>query len=204
MRHLYDFLAPAYDPIFESIYRPFRTRALERLPAKRGATVLDLASGTGQNFPFLAERIGDEGKIIGVDLSSGMLRRARLRATRTGLRNVSLLQMDVTRPDYSALPPVDFVICSYGFTSMHGWKAAFGASFDLLKPGGAYLIHDVDGTKRSFHSLAVEIVTRSDFSQPVWEPLRAACPDFRMDYLDPSAHLFGGRLFVATGTKPHP
>jgi ubiquinone/menaquinone biosynthesis C-methylase UbiE len=61
---LYDFLAPVYDPVFESIYRPFRTQALERLPAMKGATVLDLACGTGQNFPFLAERIGPRGKIV--------------------------------------------------------------------------------------------------------------------------------------------
>ena len=59
---LYDFLAPAYDPIFESIFRPFRTRAFDHLPELKGATVLDLACGTGQNFPFLVERVGPQGE----------------------------------------------------------------------------------------------------------------------------------------------
>ncbi len=205
---LYDFLALAYDPVFEGIYRPFRTRALEQFPAMEGASVLDLACGTGQNFPLLAERIGAEGKIIGVDVSSGMLYRARRRAKRLGLPNVSLLQMDTANLSASAieaqtgLSRVDFVVCTYGFTAMRNWKVAFFASWNLLKPGGSYLIHDIDAEKRTPHSFAVELVTRCDFSQGVWKPLQAAGTDFRMDYLDPSAHLFGGRLFVACATKP--
>jgi ubiquinone/menaquinone biosynthesis C-methylase UbiE len=204
----YDFLAPAYDPVFESIYRPFRARALERLPAMDGATVLDLACGTGQNFPLLSTRIGKQGNIIGVDISSGMLRRARRRVNRSGLPNVSLLQRDVACLSPSALEAhrgfssVDCVVCTYGFTSMPEWKAAFQSSWGLLKPGGVYLIHDINANKRSFHSWALEMITRSDFSPQVWQPLQSACVDFRMDYIDPSAHLFGGRLFVASGTKP--
>jgi ubiquinone/menaquinone biosynthesis C-methylase UbiE len=200
---LYDFVAPAYDPIFESIYRPFRTRALGRLPFADGATVLDLACGTGQNFPLLAERIGVKGEIIGVDISSGMLRRARHRVEQSGWRNVSLIAMDAARgSDYEALAPVDFVVCTYGFTSMPVWEKAFRHSWALLKPGGGYLIHDIDADQRNWHVWAVECATRSRFSDEVWQPLQSECRDFRMDYLDPSAHLFGGRLFVAYGTKP--
>lgn len=205
---LYDFLAPAYDPVFESIYCPFRTWALERLPAMRGATVLDLACGTGQNFPLLAPRIGGQGRIIGVDVSSGMLRRARRRAVRAGLTTVSLLQIDAARlsrsllEEETGLSAVDFVVSTYGFSAMRKWEAAFRASMDLLKPGGGYLIHDIDAEKRTLHSFAVEMATRTDFSQKVWQSLRQTTADFRMDYLDPSAHLFGGRLFVAYGTKP--
>jgi len=205
---LYDFLAPAYDQVFESIYLPFRTRALELLPALEGATVLDLACGTGQNFPLLAKRIGPSGKIVGVDISSGMLRRASRRVKQAALPNVSLIQIDACRLTSSALESqtglssVDFVVCTYGFTSMRRWEEAFRAAWDLLRPSGSYLIHDVDGTRRNFHSFVVELATRSDFSPGVWRPLQTACIDFRMDYLDPSAHLFGGRLFVAYGTKP--
>ncbi len=204
---LYDFLAPAYDPVFESIYRPFRARALELLPDLTGASVLDLACGTGQNFPLLAPRIGALGKIIGVDISSGMLGRARRRASRDGLPNVSLIQMDAARLTPAALEAqtgfssVDFILSTYGFTSMREWESAFRASWALLKPGGGYLIHDIDAEKRTLHVLAVEMATRSHFSEKVWQPLQSTCIDFRMDYLDPSAHLFGGRLFVAYGTK---
>ncbi len=205
---LYDFLAPAYDPVFESIFRPFRTRAMEKFPVMEGASVLDLACGTGQNFPLLAERIGGLGQIVGVDISSGMLRGARCRVKRDGLRNISLVQMDAAQFSrdvlqiQTGLSFIDFIICTYAFTSMHHWEAAFRSSWALLKPGGTYLIHDIDAEKRTFHSLAVEIATHSHLSKQVWKPLSGACLDFRMDYIDPSAHLFGGRLFVAYGTKP--
>jgi ubiquinone/menaquinone biosynthesis C-methylase UbiE len=200
--HLYDLLAPAYDPVFESIFLPFRTRALKYLPPLSGATILDLACGTGQNFPLLAEHIGVNGTIIGVDISSGMLSGARRRANPSKLPNLFLGKMDATRADYSKFTPVDSVVCTYGFTSVRGWEAAFRSSWELLKPGGGYLIHDIDAETRTLHVRAVELATRSRFSDKVWQPLQNACLDFRMDYIDPSAHLFGGRLFVAYGTKP--
>jgi len=205
---LYDFLAPAYDPALESVYRPFRTRALGLLPARAGASVLDLACGTGQNFPLLAGRLGGQGKIIGVDISSGMLLRARRRAERARLPNVSLVEMNAARLSPATLEAgtdlcaVDCVVCTYGFTAMREWEDAFWSSWNLLKPGGGYLIHDIDGVAGSFHSFAVELATRCDFSKSVWKPLQTVAADFRMDYIDPSAHLFGGRLFVAYGTKP--
>jgi len=206
--HLYDFLAPAYDPIFESVFRPFRTRALDVLHDLQGAAVIDIACGTGQNFPFLAELVGPHGKIIGVDISSGMLTRARRRAEREGLTNVTLIQMNAAQLNvavlkaYTDLTAVDFILCTHGLTSMREWRAVFWASWNLLKPGGGYLIHDVAAEKRTWHTFAVEKATRSHFSSQVWQPLQSECIDFRMDYLDPSAHLFGGRLFVARGTKP--
>jgi ubiquinone/menaquinone biosynthesis C-methylase UbiE len=200
--HLYDLLAPAYDPVFESVFLPFRTRALEQMPDLKGSSVLDVACGTGQNFPLLAERIGEKGTIIGVDISSGMLSRAQKRVNQSKRPNILLEKMDATQADYSNLAPVDFVICTYGFTSMRGWETAFRSSWELLKPGGGYLIHDIDAAKRTLHVRAVERATRSRFSDEVWQPLQNACLDFRMDYIGPSAHLFGGRLFVAFGTKP--
>ncbi len=205
---LYDFLAPVYDLALERIFRPFRALALERLPEARGASVLDLACGTGQNFHFLADRIGQQGRLVGVDISAGMLRRARRCATQIAWSNVSLLQLDAAQlsaaelETRSGLSAVDGVICTHGFTSMREWRRAFDASWKLLRPGGAYLIHDVDGTKQNLHVRAVERATRCDFSQAVWQPLQEAGVDFQMDYLDPSAHLFGGRLFVAYGRKP--
>ncbi len=200
---LYDFLAPAYDLAFHSTFLPYRTRALRMLPALAGATVLDLACGSGQNFPLLRERIGREGKIIGVDISSGMLRRAGRRANSRGGPSALLVRADAAQAGSFTLPPVDLVVCTYGFTSMRDWESAFHASWALLKPGGGYLIHDIHAAQRTFYSRAVELVTHSHFSFPVWKPLQAACDDFRMDYIDPSAHLFGGRLFAAYGTKPN-
>jgi ubiquinone/menaquinone biosynthesis C-methylase UbiE len=206
---LYDFLAPAYDLAFEKIYRPFRVRALEKLQLAPGACVLDLACGTGQNFPQLARNVGKRGRIIGLDISRGMLHRAGHRAKScAGELNVTLIHAPAAALTCGLLKSeaetegVDAILCSYGLTSMRDPELAFRASWSVLKPGGAYLIHDVYSSPRTLHARAVELATRSRFCERAWRPLKAASPDFRMDYLDPSAHLFGGRVFVAWGTKP--
>ncbi len=204
---LYDFLAPAYDVAFEKTYRPFRERALEKLTVSPGARVLDLACGSGQNFPLLAPLLGSQGHLIGLDVSRGMLRFARRRSLPEGPR-VSLIHGDAGQLTSALLEAetgaslVDFVLCTYGFTAMRDPEAAFRASWSVLKPGGGYLINDIHAAPRTLHARAVELATFSRFDEFAWRPLREAASDFRMDYLDPSAHLFGGRVFVAWGTKP--
>ena len=189
------------------IYLPFRQRALAQLDIPPNASVLDLACGTGQNFPLLACRIGARGHLIGLDISRGMLHFARRRSFPNGPR-VSLVHGDSAQLTPALLQKetganlVDSVLCTYGFTSMRDPEAAFSASWNVLKPGGGYGILDIHAARRTLHARAVELATASDFSDKAWRLLEAACPDFRMDYLDPSAHLFGGRLFVACGTKP--
>ena len=206
---LYDFLAPAYDPVFEKIYLPFRKRSLELLAIPSGACILELACGSGQNFPLLASRVGKRGHLIGFDLSGGMLHYARKRSRSW----VDGPQVSLIRGDSVSLTPalleaetgarhVDFVLCTYGFTSMRDPETAFRASWSVLKPGGGYGIVDIHAARRTLHARAVEWATRSRFNEQAWQPLQGVSPDFRMDYLDPSAHLFGGRLFVARGTKP--
>jgi ubiquinone/menaquinone biosynthesis C-methylase UbiE len=199
---LYDFLAPAYDPFLQPIYAPFRRRAFERLKIGPGSAVLDLACGTGQNFPYLNASIGRDGRLIGIDISAGMLRRARRTADRIGGAQAFLLQMDATRLLPLEMTEVDAVVCTYGFTAMQNWREAFRQSFELLKPGGTYFINDIHAEKRSLHVAAFEWATRVDLSRKSWEPLQDLCPDFHFEYIDPSSYIFAGRLFVAYGIKP--
>jgi ubiquinone/menaquinone biosynthesis C-methylase UbiE len=205
---LYDLIAPGYDFFFRAFYRPYRTRALAQLPEKPGGTALDLACGTGQNFPFLARCVGLHGTIIGLDRSAGMLRGAR-----RSLANCNNVEGFLLRHDARAISPdilkretklrsVDMVVCTFGFSAMSDWKIPFHRSFDLLNPGGVYLILDAYAGKRTLHVRAVESATRSDISRDSWQILERLCPDFHMEYLDPSSYLFGGRVFVAFGTKP--
>ena len=205
---LYDFLARAYDPVFEEIYLPFRRRVFAQFPVPLGARVLDLACGSGQNFPLLADQVGPSGHIIGMDISRGMLRCARARSQSASESpritfihsNAAMLTPTLLEAE-TGIREVDVVLCTYGFTSMRDPETAFHVSWDVLKPGGTYLILDIHAKPRTLHSCAVEWATCSRFTPNAWQPLRNASSDFRMDYLDPSAHLFGGRVFVASGTK---
>jgi ubiquinone/menaquinone biosynthesis C-methylase UbiE len=206
----YNLIAPGYDLFLKRLYRPFREQAFTHFPEQAGATVLDVACGTGQNFPYIAKRVGLHGTIVGVDNSWMMLRGARRSLARCNNIAGHMLRYDARQlspqilRQETRLLGVDVVVCTFGFSAMRDWKIPFHRSYDLLKPGGRYLILDVHAEKKTPHVRAVEIFTRSRFTRESWQYLDQLCPDFHMEYIDPSSHLFGGRVFVAYGTKPFP
>jgi demethylmenaquinone methyltransferase/2-methoxy-6-polyprenyl-1,4-benzoquinol methylase len=69
--------------------------AVERLELRAGDTVIDVACGTGLNFPMLEERIGESGRLVGIELSPPMLDQARSRVLSQGWQNVTLIEAAV-------------------------------------------------------------------------------------------------------------
>ena len=90
---LYDLTANAYYLVG---FREFayRKKAILALELKRGDTVVEIGCGTGLNFSRLIDCVGPEGKLIGVDLTPGMLREAANRVRRNSWSNVDLIQHD--------------------------------------------------------------------------------------------------------------
>jgi ubiquinone/menaquinone biosynthesis C-methylase UbiE len=72
--------------------RRYRRDTVAALGLRPGDTVIDLACGTGLNFPWLEKAVGPSGKIIGVDLSPAMLARARRRLEKAGWGNIELAE----------------------------------------------------------------------------------------------------------------
>lgn len=68
--------------------RRYRRETVSALGLHAGDTVIDLACGTGLNFPLLVRTVGAAGKIIGVDISPEMLAQARRRIERSDWRNI--------------------------------------------------------------------------------------------------------------------
>lgn len=85
-----------------------RSSFVELLSPSRGDVVVEMGCGTGANFPWIRDRVGPEGTIVGVDLSAGVLDRARERIRRNGWENVHVVRGDATRApfvdDRSAVP----------------------------------------------------------------------------------------------------
>ncbi|MBN9618832.1 MAG: methyltransferase domain-containing protein, partial [Actinobacteria bacterium] len=94
----YDLIACGYDLVSLEhwLYAGPRAKALELLSARPGDTVLDLGCGTGLNFAVLLDGVGENGRVIGVDASAGMLAAARKRVRTAGWDNVTLLSGDLT------------------------------------------------------------------------------------------------------------
>jgi ubiquinone/menaquinone biosynthesis C-methylase UbiE len=106
-------VAPAYSTeaqFYDSRTKGFdayRRRIVDRLPLRRGDVVLDVGCGTGLCFPFLLERVGPAGAVVGVDASSEMLKIADERASAHGWRNVELIESAI---EDAALPTVDHAL----------------------------------------------------------------------------------------------
>src|SRR5215467_6947059 len=74
--------------------RAQRLRAVQALGLRAGDRMIDIACGTGLNFPLIEEVIGPDGRIFGVDLTDAMLAQAQDRIETNGWNNVSLMQAD--------------------------------------------------------------------------------------------------------------
>lgn len=74
-----------------------RREARLALRAQPGDRVLEIACGTGLNFPHLRQLIGDQGSLMGVDITTAMLNIARQEIARHGWQNVEVREADVAR-----------------------------------------------------------------------------------------------------------
>ena len=82
----------------------FREKAVATLELKPGDRVLEIGCGTGRNLPALRAAVGDAGHVYGIDLSAGMLTRARSLVDSHQWRNVTLVHgdaVDSRRPSHS-------------------------------------------------------------------------------------------------------
>lgn len=85
-------LAPWYDSIAAPLLGAcYQREAVSRLHLGPGDVVVDVACGTGSNFPLIEQRIGETGHLVGVDLSPEMLRQAHARVASHGWTNVTLI-----------------------------------------------------------------------------------------------------------------
>ena len=91
-RIFYDRISGVYDLLAERSEAPIRRKGLELLATEPGERVLEVGFGTGRCLASLARAVGPEGRVYGIDLSAGMLRRAKSNLEREGLAGRAVLQ----------------------------------------------------------------------------------------------------------------
>ncbi len=135
-RRIWDTEAPRYDR---------RIRVMERLLfgdgrawvcAQATGDVLEVAVGTGRNFPFYPAGV----RLTGIDLSAGMLAIARERARRLGL------DADLRQGDAQVLPfpdaSFDTAVCTLSLCNIPDDRQAVAEMRRVLRPGGQLLLLD--------------------------------------------------------------
>jgi ubiquinone/menaquinone biosynthesis C-methylase UbiE len=131
--------------------RRVRRRAAESLSLAPGDTVVELGCGTGANLPYLRERVGDAGTVVGVDFAPGAVARARRRVERAAWENVHVVRGDATRPPVDR---ADAVVASFLVGMLADPAAAVDDWLSLLSPGGRLALVDLARTTRGAWTLA--------------------------------------------------
>ncbi|HUJ95486.1 MAG TPA: class I SAM-dependent methyltransferase [Terriglobales bacterium] len=114
--------------------RPMTQRLFEDAGIGAGATVLDLGSGAGDVAMLLAEMVGPEGKVIGLDLDHDAMQHARERAIEARFHNVSFVHSDIAH--YHPDAPLDAIVGRLVLMYQADPAAALKQLTKYLRPGG--------------------------------------------------------------------
>lgn len=119
--------------------------AIDKANARRGETCADLGSGRGQDVLRMAEDVGSEGFVYGLDISEGMLRKARKNAEKFNVKNVEFLETTLEE-----LPLedkcLDLVISNCTINHADDKARVWREIYRVLKKGGRFVVSDIYST----------------------------------------------------------
>ena len=132
----YDFSMPPF-------FAKWKKKAFNESSLKKGDRVLVFCCGTGLDFPHILRKIGKDGKIVGVDFSSEMLKNARNKIENNGWENIKLIQADITKFEEKFEKNFDVGVCTLGMSIIPEYKLAFHKLCSYVKERGEIIIGDM-------------------------------------------------------------
>ena len=125
---------------------------------KEGEVVLDLGSGAGLDMFVASKKVGDTGKVIGVDMTPAMIEKAKKNAEELGISNVEFRFGDI-----EDLPlendTVDVVISNCVINLAPDKGKVFREAYRVLRPGGRVMVSDIVLSKPLPQEIRDEVVT---------------------------------------------
>ena len=136
------------------IYRDITVRALREGGIEPGMRVLDLGCGTGDLSLTVAEIVGPDGTVVGIDRSSDGFALARSKARGRGIANVDFVQSEIL--SYEGPTPYDGLVGRWVLMHQPDPTAALHAATRSLRAGGTVVMIDTH----------IEMLALGDHSEP--------------------------------------
>lgn len=139
VEQMFDDIAPTYDKLNHrlswNIDKGWRRKAIKELAAHKPQTMLDIATGTG-DFAMLAAQMLKPRKLIGADISDGMMEIGRAKVKEAHLDDIITFEkqdcLDLTYPDES----FDAVTAAFGIRNFQDLDKGLKEMCRVLKKGG--------------------------------------------------------------------
>lgn len=157
-RASYNRLSRWYDAIAGSTEKKYRDWGLEKLSAQPGEKILEIGFGTGHCLIALANAVGPQGQVIGLDISDGMLAIAQERLRQEGLNERADLHLgDAAKLDFIESGSLDAIFMSFTLELFDNPEIprVLQECQRILKPGGRITV--VSMTKTNPPGVAVRI-----------------------------------------------
>jgi len=159
--NVYDWFSPKW------YYHEARAYAIEQLALKSG-----VPCGTGQNFEYFQKYLNGTGLIIGIDLSEGMLEKAKRKKANNNWNNIKIIKEDATQINKK-------------------WDM-----LDLLEPNGRLVIMDWYIPKPTLRGAFIKWIGKGEVNRPIYQYLKSKVANFGVN-----TSFNRGGVFVATGIK---
>ena len=208
-RASYNRLSRWYDVIAGSTEQKYRDWGLEKLSAQPGEKILEIGFGTGHCLVSLAKEVGSNGRVIGLDISDGMLAIARDRLEQEGLsERVDLNLGDAASLDFIPANSLDGIFMSFTLELFDNPEIprVLQECHRILKPGGRLAV--VSMTKTNPPGLPVRIYEWFHEHMPNYADCR---PIFARQALEENgftirdlstSSMWGLPVEIVLGTKP--
>ncbi|MEH7380794.1 demethylmenaquinone methyltransferase [Bacillus sp. JJ1533] len=139
VHHVFEKIYKNYDQMNSVIsfqqHKAWRKDTMKRMDVKAGSAALDLCCGTADWTIALAEKVGPQGKVVGLDFSKNMLKIGQEKVDR-----LKLTQVELTHGNAMELPfddnSFDYVTIGFGLRNVPDYMTVLKEMQRVVKPGG--------------------------------------------------------------------